>query len=43
MRLARHGTTGAEHPLTSGADGAWHDLRPVVGMDGMRLRLRKEG
>jgi hypothetical protein len=31
MRLARHGTAGAERPLISGADGAWHDPRPVVG------------
>ncbi|MFJ6121581.1 fumarylacetoacetate hydrolase family protein [Streptomyces sp. NPDC092129] len=30
MRLARHGTAGAERPLISGADGSWHDLRPLV-------------
>ncbi|MFD3456313.1 fumarylacetoacetate hydrolase family protein [Streptomyces sp. NPDC058691] len=31
MRLARHGTAGAERPLISAADGVWHDLYPVVG------------
>ncbi|MEU9444516.1 fumarylacetoacetate hydrolase family protein [Streptomyces sp. NPDC048304] len=30
MRLARHGAAGAERPLISGADGAWHDLSPLV-------------
>ncbi|MEV6535597.1 fumarylacetoacetate hydrolase family protein [Streptomyces sp. NPDC051639] len=30
MRLARHGTSGTESPLISGADGVWRDLRPVV-------------
>ncbi|REE66290.1 2-keto-4-pentenoate hydratase/2-oxohepta-3-ene-1,7-dioic acid hydratase in catechol pathway [Streptomyces sp. 3212.3] len=30
MRLARHGTAGAERPLISVADGSWHDLRPLV-------------
>ncbi|MFJ6983800.1 MULTISPECIES: fumarylacetoacetate hydrolase family protein [unclassified Streptomyces] len=30
MRLARHGTPGAETPLISGPDGVWRDLRPVV-------------
>ncbi|MGW1799242.1 fumarylacetoacetate hydrolase family protein [Streptomyces sp. NPDC001984] len=30
MRLARHGTAGAERPLIAEADGPWHDLRPVV-------------
>jgi 2-keto-4-pentenoate hydratase/2-oxohepta-3-ene-1,7-dioic acid hydratase in catechol pathway len=30
MRLARHGAPGAEQPLAAGADGMWHDLRPVV-------------
>jgi 2-keto-4-pentenoate hydratase/2-oxohepta-3-ene-1,7-dioic acid hydratase in catechol pathway len=30
MRLARHGTPGAEQPLAAGPDGVWHDLRPVV-------------
>ncbi|MER6466540.1 fumarylacetoacetate hydrolase family protein [Streptomyces sp. NPDC001288] len=30
MRLARHGSAGAETPLISGSDGVWHDLRPVA-------------
>ncbi|MFF4901911.1 fumarylacetoacetate hydrolase family protein [Streptomyces sp. NPDC001068] len=30
MRLARHGSAGAETPLISGPDGVWRDLRPVV-------------
>jgi NAD(P)-dependent dehydrogenase (short-subunit alcohol dehydrogenase family) len=30
MRLARHGAPGAEQPLAAGADGVWHDLRPVL-------------
>lgn len=30
MRLARHGTPGAEPPLLSGADGVRRDSRPVV-------------
>ncbi|SNT17212.1 2-keto-4-pentenoate hydratase/2-oxohepta-3-ene-1,7-dioic acid hydratase (catechol pathway) [Streptosporangium subroseum] len=30
MRLARHGTAGAEQPLVQGPDGVWRDLRPVV-------------
>ncbi|MFJ3825503.1 fumarylacetoacetate hydrolase family protein [Streptomyces nodosus] len=30
MRLARHGTAGAERPLISEAGGPWRDLRPVV-------------
>jgi 2-keto-4-pentenoate hydratase/2-oxohepta-3-ene-1,7-dioic acid hydratase in catechol pathway len=30
MKLARHGTPGAERPLAAGPDGVWHDLRPVL-------------
>lgn len=30
MRLARHGTVGAEVPIASSTEGVWHDLRPVT-------------
>jgi 2-keto-4-pentenoate hydratase/2-oxohepta-3-ene-1,7-dioic acid hydratase in catechol pathway len=30
MRLARSGPPGGELPIVAGADGRWHDLRPVT-------------
>jgi 2-keto-4-pentenoate hydratase/2-oxohepta-3-ene-1,7-dioic acid hydratase in catechol pathway len=30
MRLARSGPPGGEIPIVAGADGRWHDLRPVT-------------
>jgi 2-keto-4-pentenoate hydratase/2-oxohepta-3-ene-1,7-dioic acid hydratase in catechol pathway len=30
MRLARHGSPGAERPIAAGSDGVWHDLTPLT-------------
>ena len=30
MRLARHGSPGAERPVAAGSDGVWHDLTPLT-------------
>jgi 2-keto-4-pentenoate hydratase/2-oxohepta-3-ene-1,7-dioic acid hydratase in catechol pathway len=30
MRLARHGSPGAERPIASGPDGVWRDLTPIT-------------
>jgi 2-keto-4-pentenoate hydratase/2-oxohepta-3-ene-1,7-dioic acid hydratase in catechol pathway len=30
MRLARHGSSGAERPIVAGDDGVWRDLTPIT-------------